>query len=103
MPYLTAAEPAAQQSYYSIQLLSGEPEMVKNAWQKVYELPYARIEKHTGQHMLRIGFWSNKQHATKQLALIRKRFPRCLHTSGTIRAEQNSAEVDYKHQQKNHQ
>jgi len=76
IPYLAAAAvPVAQQSYYSIQLLSGEPEMIKNAWQNVDELPYARIEKHIGQHMLRIGFWNNKQHATKQLALIRKNFP----------------------------
>jgi cellulose biosynthesis protein BcsS len=75
VPYLTAAELEVQQSYYSIQLLSGEPVMIKNAWHKVYELSYARIEKHAGQYMLRIGFWNNKQHATKQLALIRKNFP----------------------------
>ncbi len=73
-PYLTAAEPVAQQNYYSIQLLSGEPEMIKNAWQKVHELPYVRIEKHTGQHMLRVGFWNNKKPARKQLALIRNNF-----------------------------
>lgn len=72
---LTAAEPAVHQRYYAIQLVSGEPEMINNAWQNGNALPYARIEKHAGLHMLRIGYWANKKQAVEQLYLVKKNFP----------------------------
>ena len=73
--HLTAAEPVVHQRYYAIQLLSGEPEMIDNAWQKGRALPYARIEEHTGLHLLRIGYWTKKKHALKQLHSVKKIFP----------------------------
>lgn len=75
VPSLTAAEPVTHRNHYSIQVMSGAPEAVKNAWQKVDDLPFARIEKHAGQHKLRIGFWSRKDEAENQLAGIKSHFP----------------------------
>lgn len=73
--YLTAAEPVVHQRYYAIQLLSGEPAAIKQAWRKEKALPYARIERHSGLHMLRIGYWTKKKHASRELSLIKKNFP----------------------------
>ncbi|MCX7183802.1 MAG: cellulose biosynthesis protein BcsS [Nitrosospira sp.] len=75
-PSLVAAEPVTHRDYYSIQVLTGTPAVVRNAWQKVLDLPFARIEKHVGQHKLRIGYWSSKQEAENQLAGMKKHFPR---------------------------
>ena len=59
-PSLVTAEPVTHRDYYSIQVMTGAPAAVKSAWQKVQDLPFARIEKHAGQHRLRIGYWSSK-------------------------------------------
>lgn len=72
---LAAAEPVTHRDYHSIQVLTGTPVAVKNAWQKVQDLPFVRIEKHVGQHKLRIGYWNSKEEAENQLAGMKKHFP----------------------------
>lgn len=74
-PSLAAAEPVTHRDYYSIQVLTGTPAAVRNAWQKVQDLPFARIEKHAVQHRLRIGYWNSKEEAENQLAGMKKHFP----------------------------
>lgn len=75
VPFQTAAEPVAQQTYYSIQLILSSSELIHKTWQQVKNRPFSRIESINGQEMLRIGFWKSKKQAIEQLVLIRKNFP----------------------------
>lgn len=72
VPFQIAAEPVAQQTYYSIQLILGSSALIRNTWLQVKDQPFSRIESINGQEMLRIGFWNNKQQAAKRLALIKE-------------------------------
>lgn len=70
-----AGGPRPGQNYFSIQALSGDLDELSGARRSAADLPYVRVERRAGLHVLRIGYWSSRDQASKRLPQVRERFP----------------------------
>lgn len=61
------APPVAGHDYYSWQITSGSPQGLEKLYPRYRALPYVRIERRGTQHVLRAGFWPNRQAAREHL------------------------------------